>query len=176
MLLGPSEIANNMQIPLDQMWRYKADFQSMENDFYQRIYLNSGKEDYSYQLGYWSPPFRLFPVDIPILTYTEPLMTKSNELIGVISVEVSLQYFKQFLPATDLQNRDSLGYVIGYKVEGTNDLEPMLRTRAIQDQILKQDEYIDYLPIDEDKDIYLLKNPAFGDEVYFCPGMRYGPV
>lgn len=168
MLLGPSEIANDMQIPLDQMWRYKADFRSMENDFYQKTYLNSGMEDQSYPLGYWSPPFRLFLEDIPILTYTEPLMTNNNELIGVIGVEISLQYFKQFLPATDLQNRDSLGYVIGYKAEDSDNIEPMLRTRAIQDQILKQGEFINYLPIDEDKNIYQLKNSTLRNKVYFC--------
>ncbi len=168
MLLGPSEIANRMQIPLDQMWRYKADFQNMEHNFYQKSYRKNGWEDPSNPLGYWSLPFRLFPEDIPILTYSEPLMTKDNELIGVIGIEVSLQYFKQFLPATDLQNRDSLGYIIGYKAEDTERIEPILRTRAIQDQILKQDEYINSELVDEDKNIYLLKNPGIGNEVYFC--------
>ncbi|MDF2543421.1 MAG: diguanylate cyclase precursor [Herbinix sp.] len=168
MLLGPSEIANNMQIPLDQMWRYKADFQSMEHDFYQKSNQNVGVEDYSNPMGYWSLPFQLFPDDIPILTYSEPLMTNSNELIGVIGVEVSLQYFKQFLPATDLQNRDSLGYAIAYQVEGTSKIVPILRTRAIQDQILKQGEDMDYVSIDEDKNIYLLKNQVFESDVYFC--------
>jgi diguanylate cyclase (GGDEF)-like protein len=168
MLLGPSEIANDMQIPLDQMWRYKADFQSMKNDFYQKTYLSSGMEDQSNPIGYWSRPFRLFPEDIPILTYSEPLMTNNNELIGVIGVEISLQYFNQFLPATDLQNRDSLGYVIGYKTEDSDHIEPILRTRAIQDQILKQGDYIDYFTIDADKNIYQLKESTLGNKVYFC--------
>lgn len=167
MLLGPSKIANDMQIPLDQMWRYKADFQSMENDFYQKIYRSSNREDNSTPLGYWSRPFRLFPEDIPVLTYSQPLISDNNELVGVIGVEISLQYFKQFLPATDLQNRDSLGYVIGYKAENSEYIEPMLRTRAIQDQILKVGEYIDYRSIDEDKNIYQLLRTAFRSDVYF---------
>ncbi|MDF2486430.1 MAG: diguanylate cyclase precursor [Herbinix sp.] len=168
MLFGPSEIANNMQIPLDQMWRHKMDFQNMEHSFYEEAYLCGDLTDHSNPLGCWSLPFRLFPEDIPILTYTLPLMTKNNKVIGVIGVEISTQYFRQFLPSTDLQNRDSLGYVIGYKEAGTQDIVPVLYTRSIQNQILIPGNKISYSRIDEDENIYLLEDPNVNSDIYFC--------
>jgi diguanylate cyclase (GGDEF)-like protein len=168
MVVGPAEIAKKLQIPLDQMWKYKMNMANMVHPFYDEPYQNADLSHYSNLLGYWSLPFQLFPEDIPVITYTEPLLSKNDEVMGVIGVEISIQYFKQFLPSTELQARDSLGYFIGYKNEESEGIEPILFTRAIQNQILKSGSELSYTKVDSEENIFLLDNHKGKNDIYLC--------
>ena len=56
-------------------------------------------------LGYWSPPFRLTPPDIPIITFTTPLPDADGVIRGVMGVEISLYYLQRALPAVAFKPR-----------------------------------------------------------------------
>jgi hypothetical protein len=51
----------------------------------------------------------------------------------------------EFLPATEIQPKDSLGYLIGYRQEGSEEIIPLIMTGNLQkknretDRILESD-------------------------------------
>ncbi len=166
MIFGPADIAGRLQIPLDQMWKNQIPLSRMSREFYDEPFANIQLSDNAKLPGYWSLPFQLFSEDIPIMTYTVPLLSKDNVPIGVIGVEISVQYFSQFLPSTDLQARDSLGYFIGCEMENETGIEPFLFTRAIQNQFLNKGEKIPYQKVDKEENIYQLEHSKGKNEVY----------
>jgi diguanylate cyclase (GGDEF)-like protein len=168
LVFGPSELAKKLKIPLDQKWKPNMVLDEMDSAFYDEPYNMASLTYDSSLLGYWSLPFRLFEEDIPIITFTMPLFDGDNKVRGVIGIEISTQYFNQFLPATDLQVKDSLGYFIGYKDEHTDEIQPILLTGAMQKRILNTEGTLSFEAVDLKKNIYLLENINSNDNIYVC--------
>ncbi|WNF38283.1 diguanylate cyclase [Bacillaceae bacterium IKA-2] len=163
---GPFEISQKLRIPMDQSWSYSMELTDENRKFYDKPYLNASLSSHSALLGYWSPPFRLTPDDLPIVTYSMPIFDGNNEVRGVIGVEISINYFNQFLPATDLLARDSLGYLIGYKEQPEGAIKPMITNGALQKRMIQLDKDFSFLKEDEKRDIYLLENHNSQDKIY----------
>ena len=167
MIFGPSEIANRLKIPLDHIWSNKIPLNEMNRRFFDKPLLNATKEGTVMDYGYWSIPFSLMKEDIPVLLYSIPLRDKANKVIGVIGVEISVQYLTQYLPSTDLQGKDSMGYLIGYKNDRAAGMEPVMYTRAIQKQLFKSGKTIEYSVVDSKKNIFRLKSNSLRNKIYF---------
>lgn len=166
LIFGPSGIANNLQIPLDQIWKYKMNLSTMDSDFYDKPISKADLSSEASLLGYWSLPFRLSPENISIITYTMPLFDKNNKLIGIIGVEISEQYLTKFLPATDLQKRDSYGYMLGYQQPDKEGIETILLTKEIQKRITKVGNTLDYTVVDPKNSVFLLENNDIKGKTY----------
>ncbi|WP_019228561.1 sensor domain-containing diguanylate cyclase [Sedimentibacter sp. B4] len=166
LIYGPSGIANNLQIPLDQIWKSRMNLSTMDSDFYDKPISKAGLSSEASFLGYWSIPFRLSPDNISIITYTMPLFDKNNKLIGIIGVEISEQYLTKFLPATDLQNKDSYGYMLGYEQPDKEGIEAILLTKEIQKRITKVGDTLEYMGADQENSVFLLKNSYIKGKTY----------
>lgn len=165
-VFGPSGLANQLQIPLDRMWKYRMDLSILDSDFYEKPLSKAPLTSAANLLGYWSLPFRLSPEDGAIITYTRPLLDGENRLIGIVGVEVSEQYLSKFLPSTDLQMRDSYGYMLGYGKTQKADIEPILLTRAIQKRLAQNGQPLEYKAMDTENSIYTLENHSLKGNIY----------
>jgi len=168
LILGPSDLAKDQKIPMDQTWKYDMKFDENNKNFFEKPFAKAPLTFNANLLGYWNPPFVLFPNDLPIITYTMPLFDADQVLRGVIGVEISVNYFKQFLPAIDLQPRDSMGYLIGYSGKGADDIQPILRVGALQKRMIRADESFDLTKEDDNRSIYTITNHNSEDKVYAC--------
>ncbi len=166
LVYGPSEFAHKLQIPLDQTWRYKLNLSDIPSDFYEKPLSKAALSTESKLLGYWSLPFQLSSQDIRIITYTMPLFDNNNKVIGVIGIEISEQYLKKYLPATDLQTKDSYGYMLGYDSPDSNGIQAILLTKAIQRRIVTEGENLKVTSVDSDNSISLLRNNNIKGKIY----------
>lgn len=158
MVYGPSSLSKKLRIPLDQMWKKKISLDTINSDFYEKPLSKSALSTDSNLLGYWSLPFQLSPKDGAIITYSMPLFDAKKNIIGIIGVEVSKQYLMKFLPATDLQNKDSYGYMIGYRQSETSKLQTILLMKEIQKRMVSQGDFIEYQQVNIHEPVYILKN------------------
>ncbi|WP_052090860.1 diguanylate cyclase [Desulfosporosinus sp. HMP52] len=168
LILGPSDLAKKQKIPMDQSWKYDMKFDESNSEFFEKPFSKAPLTFNANLLGYWSPPFKLFPDDLPIITYTMPLFDGDNVLRGIIGVEISVNYFNQFLPAIDLQPRDSMGYLIGYSNEGANKIQPILMVGALQKRMIRGDESFALTEVDKNRNIYRVENHNSEEKIYAC--------
>lgn len=114
---GDAKIVKSYNFTLDGQWRPKADFENNSYSFYTKpikaVYENEGGSIYDY--GYWSPPFRLNELDIPIITYSIPLFDETRNVYAIAGIEITLEHLKTYLPYTELpQKRESTYTLLGW--------------------------------------------------------------
>ncbi|OJV63104.1 MAG: hypothetical protein BGO41_10410 [Clostridiales bacterium 38-18] len=173
MVSGPSDLAKNLQIPLDQGWQYNLQLTEENTPFIQKPIENAMVTSKSNLVGYWSKPFKLMDGDMDIITYSMPLLDLSGELVGVVGVEISVSYLSKFLPATDLQPRDSLGYIIAYKEDTSDALIPIVTAGALQQRLIDTSHPLELSLEDQSKKIYRLTN-HFGNEAIYASYEKLG--
>ncbi len=166
LLLGPSDLAKEYKIPLDQSWKYEMRFNDSNKNFFEKPFLKAPLTFNARLLGYWNPPFFLFPNDMQIMTYTIPLFDEDQVLRGVIGVELSVNYLNQYLPATDLMPRDSMGYLLGYRDGEDDKIKPILTVGALQKRMIRTDEALELTEADLPRNIYQIKNHNSTEEIY----------
>lgn len=166
MVSGPSELANKYKIPLDQTWQYHLKLTDENKDFYMKPYLNAFQSSEASLLGYWSKPFKLSKDDLSVVTYSMPLSNAKGKLIGVIGIELTVNYLMDFFPTYDLQPKDSLGYMIAYRENLNQKIKPIVTIGALQARMIKLEEALELEVIDEDLTIYELKNHTGKEKIY----------
>lgn len=173
MISGPSELAKDYQIPLDQTWQYHLKLTDANKSFYTSPYTYASLTSKASLLGYWSKPFKLTESDVPIITYSMPLFDASGTLRGIVGIEVTLNYLTDFFPATDLQPRDSLGYLIAYRKDGNEEMMPVVMEGALQKRMIIEDEPLNLKLLDSNRNIYELLNHE-GKEVIYASVEKIG--
>ncbi len=166
MICGPSDLAKRLKIPLDQTWQYNLKLTEENSDFYLKPYTNAPLTTKASYLGYWSKPFKLSEGDLSVLTYSMPLFDINGELRGIIGVEITLNYLAQFFPASELQPRDSLGYMIAYKDSLNDALTPIFMEGALQKRMISSTAPLDLSVVDENRNIYTLDTHAGVEKIY----------
>lgn len=166
MVFGPSGLARDLQIPLDKIWKNRINLNTLDSDFFEKPLAIADLSTDSKLLGYWGTPFKLSKEDISIITYSMPLFDNKNNLIGIIGVEISEQHLFKYLPATDLQKKDSFGYMLGIKNPETGELHTLVTTKAIQKRITTANEPLFYTTADATNSIYLLENSNVNWKLY----------
>lgn len=166
LVYGPASLANKLNIPLDQMWKSQIDLTTIAADFYEKPTSKASLSRDASLLGYWSLPFQLTPEDGSIITYSMPLFDGNNQMIGIIGVELSAQYLSKFLPATDLQTKDSYGYLLGYRESESAQLKTVLLTKAVQERITKAGDTLAYSDVDPNHSIYFLESESAKSKIY----------
>ncbi|GAB6107222.1 sensor domain-containing diguanylate cyclase [Fusibacter bizertensis] len=173
MISGPSDLAKEYKIPLDQTWQYHLKLTADNDSFFINPYTYAALTSKASLLGYWSKPFRLSESDVPIITYSMPLFDNSGKLRGIVGIEVTLNYLTDFFPATDLQPRDSLGYLIAYRKDGNEEMMPVVMEGALQKRMILEDEPLKLKSLDTNRNIYELMNHE-GKEVIYASVEKIG--
>ncbi len=173
MVYGPSHLAKSLKIPLDQVWRYNFKVTAANSAFIKKPYDKASMTSKATLLGYWSKPFKLQPEDVSIITYSIPLFDSAGTLRGTIGIEITLSYLEKFFPATELQPRDSLGYLIAYSEDGGKRLSPIIMGGALQKRLIDETQQLSLKAVDEDRNIYLINNHK-GKERLFASVEKVG--
>lgn len=166
MIMGSSEVARDLKIPLDQSWRFMFEPDITKHEFYFKPYNNSSLSNNTSLLGYWSKPFKLFENDMEIMTYSMPLLNSDNEPIGIVGIELTLNYLTQFLPATDLQAKDSLGYMIVRKDQEIGALMPVFSGGALQKRLIDVSKPLELLSVAESYNVSKVSNVVTDEKVF----------
>lgn len=168
MVAGSSDLAKEYKIPLDQTWQYQLKLNEDNQAFFLNPFTSASLSSKSELLGYWSRPFRLTENDLPIITYSMPLFDASNQLKGIIGIEVTLNYFTDFFPASDLQPKDSLGYLIAFRDSESDALTPIVTEGALQKRMIQDSSALELRPVDVNRMIYELENHLGKETIYAC--------
>lgn len=167
LMAGPWNVSQTFGMATDQKWNLQLTLTKENEDFYKKPYYAIGLSENKALLGYWAAPFHLMPDDEAIMTYSLPLTNKQGVPIGVIGVEIATEYLYRFLPATDLQARDSLGYAIGVRTKGQDDIRPVVTQSALLQRLLPSEEALS-LSATKQADMFLLNNHSGQKPIYAC--------
>jgi diguanylate cyclase (GGDEF)-like protein len=166
MIVGPSEIAKEYKIPLDQTWSYDLVLNEENSDYITKPYAQADLSYDSTLLGYWSQPFNLSEKDLEIITYSMPIFDSNGELRGVVGIEITLNYLTQLLPATDIKLKNSLGYMLVYQADEASKYQPMVMTGALQKRYIKADEALIIEEENDEAQIFQLINQEGREKIY----------
>ena len=165
LIRGSSDLARKLKIPLERGWRYNLELTEENRSFYDQPYSKASLSSNPSLLGYWSTPFRLYHKATPIITYTIPFFDADNQLQGVIGVEILISYLKDFLPKTELEPKNSLGYLLAYKGKD-DEIRPIITVGALQERMLQKNKSFSFRSVDQERDIYLLENHNSKEDIY----------
>lgn len=166
MVYGPSNLAKGLKIPLDQAWRHTFEIREENSDFIKKPYDKASITSEANLLGYWSKPFKLQEKDISIISYSIPLFDNSGIVRGIVGIEITLNYLEKYLPATELQPRDSLGYLIGYRDDSEECLSPLIMSGALQRRMIDETQPLSFEAVDTDRNIYAINNHKGKEDLF----------
>ncbi len=166
MVCGSSSLAESIMVPMDQTWQYRFRMTETNCQFIKKPYETATVASTAQLLGYWSRPFRLNENDVSIITYSIPLFDDSGKLRGVIGTEITLNHLSKFLPAQELQAKDSLGYLIASNDSPGGGIIPIIMGGALQKRLIKTDQPLQLAPVDEEKHIYRINNSNGKEKLY----------
>jgi diguanylate cyclase (GGDEF)-like protein len=169
---APSLITKELEIAMDSFWYPSFELNRSEYsafDFYYKPF-EAAKENPSVafsDLGYWSPPFYLNPDNqmdtIQLITYSVPLISEDGTPFGVLGVEVSVEYFRKFLPSTELNGGNKDGYLLAVgkqsqEKESQRDYVTAVRSGAYLTSFLSSDSSFSLEKSSSHKGVYELGN------------------
>lgn len=168
LMVGPTEISQLNKTMTGDSWKYGLVLDDSNEDFYRKPYDNAYLSNNVELLGYWSKPFSLNANGEPAITYSQPLFDKEGQLHGVIGIGVSTRYLNTYLPATELEGDNPLGYVLGIKSEEQQLIQPLFASNALQTQVFDVSEPFVLSEYDEKSGIGKLKNSKVVQQTYAC--------
>lgn len=130
---APAEVTKQLGISLDTGWRPKFLFSAdddLADDFYYKPFDAgiANHEADSAELGYWSAPFRLNETGVEVITYSQPLRDDRGVTLGVIGVELTLDYLRGQLPYDELATEKDGAYMLGVERSGNLEFEKVIST------------------------------------------------
>ena len=163
---GPPDIAKARKITFAQNWSYKLKIDEKNQEALLKTWQNADAQyDISY-LAYWSKPFSIIDGESKVITYTLPFYDSKQELRGIIGTEISLSYLSQFLPASEIQTKDSLGYLLAYQAKDEQDIYPVVTTGVLQRRIIDENKPLLLEKVVPDMDFYKLNNHKGTTTIY----------
>ncbi len=165
---GPSDLASKHKLPLDSNWEEKIYLDSNNIEFFKTSYnmpKNIVRKKY---MGYWSPPFKLSEDDIELVTYSLPLQSYTGKTLGILGVEVNINYLSKLLPTSESIGTSSLGYIIAEKDLKEDKLYPLIIANNNLRNIIDVDEALNFERADKKREIYLLTNNKFPKDIYLA--------
>ncbi|WP_394522400.1 EAL domain-containing protein [Lacrimispora sp. JR3] len=161
---GLPSLAEKYHIPLDSFWQLGF-FDSGEKGaakFYKLPYLAAIQrkaipED-TMEYAYLSPPFRLSPNDIPVITYSVPIILEDGTVAGVYGLEMSVNQLEQILGEVQISSSFDECWVLGIRKKGTGSMIPVADSGILFDQYFNKSGSLDYID-NEKENISSLTSP-----------------
>lgn len=125
---GSYKLANQLGLAMDINWSPTITV-NQDSEWYYSSLSAVASAPYAApnQLGYWAPIHTISNDQSPrVITYTEPLVTKSGKPYGVIGIEITEDYLRAQLPYSELpgEKKDS-AYVLAYTTDDEEELHIM---------------------------------------------------
>ena len=149
---GNTKFSTALSIPLDTTWTtnfvFGGDSSGYSDGFFYDVYHAAvERPELGYKnLGCWSAPFYLGgnveSSGYRMIAYSVPLITESGEVYGVLGIELSESYLKDFLPFREIN--DTSSYVLA-QAEADGTWRPILATGTV----LSDTKVSDRISLDE---------------------------
>lgn len=173
---GSEQVFTALGIPMDSYWqpnfRYDpSDERSMEYYFSSFLVAKADSSLNESDYGYWSLPFSLSGVkgSYDVITYTQPLISDSGEVYGVVGIEIPVKKLMSILNM-DKSSAVNIGYAVARydkKVGTSEGVEVMATSGASVEQICKYGDIISFGNTDLGDEIFQLNQRKwFNSDVY----------
>lgn len=115
--VGPASLAQEGHIPLNSAWinRYQLDPQDGGSAFFYKPYeaAKAYPELKDSKLGYWCSAHRLTSTSPQVISYSLPLRLSDGRVVGVVGVDMAVDYVAAMMPYKLLQAERNGVYVLG---------------------------------------------------------------
>ncbi|MBN2897963.1 MAG: sensor domain-containing diguanylate cyclase [Clostridia bacterium] len=165
-VFGPSNVATSYQIPLDQIWQYNFKVTEENRHFIEKTLSSDMLSAHTSDVGYWNKPFKLSAGDVEIITYSVPIFDRYGEVRGLVGIDITVNYLRDFLPKNELYPQDSLGYLIAYQDGMDGGIDPIVLNGALQKRLLNEDEPFEFTQRDEESHIFEVENHSGVESIY----------
>ena len=147
---GLPSIAEKYDIPLDSFW--ELGFQESEDgkssSFYKNPYLmavqNQAAPYDSMKFAYLSPPFRLSPRDMPVITYSIPIILRDGTIVGTYGLEMTLNQLEQILGEDQSNGSFEECWLLGIRNKDTKTIVPVAYSGYLYNQYFNKSPRINY--------------------------------
>ncbi len=148
---GLPSIAEKYDIPLDSFW--ELGFQEDEENkaassFYKKPYLmavqNLAAKDDAMKFAYLSPPFRLSPRDMQVITYSIPIILNDGTVVGACGLEITLNQLEQILGEDQTSGNFEECWLLGIRNKGGKTIIPVAYSGYLYNQYFNESQRIDY--------------------------------
>ena len=147
---GLPSIAEKYDIPLDSFW--ELGFQESEDAkafaFYKKPYFmavqNQASADDSMKFAYLSFPFRLSPRDMPIITYSIPIILNDGAIVGVYGLEMTLNQLEQIMGENRTSGSFEECWLLGIRNKETKTIVPVAYSGYLYNQYFNESSRIHY--------------------------------
>lgn len=144
---GLPSMAEKYHIPLDSFWELGF-LEGGNNDFYKKPFEsaveNQAQRREAMNYAYLSPPFRLSPKDMPVITYSVPVILEDGTVAGVFGLEMSLNRIEEFLGEDRTKSSFLECWLLGIGRTGEKSIMPVADSGYLYNQYFNGDEKIDY--------------------------------
>lgn len=171
---APTAITRELSIPMDSQWHPVFQF-TEENEERNLFYKNPLEAAKNYpdadtqDLGYWSKPFYLDELSVPVVTYSIPLVSKEGVVYGVLGVEVTLDYLSKMMPYTELSDETNASYVLAVRQPDSDEYVPVATTGPLYTYLYSgHDGTLTAGASVKDNCFALVDNGNFTDTTYAC--------
>lgn len=147
---GLPSLANQYGIPLDSFWDLGFDVSADDGsaDFYKKPFdsavENQARAEKRLNFAYLSKPFRLSTKDLPVITYSAPIILEDGSVVGVFGLEMGIGRIEQVLSADRTESSFDVCYALGVRHAGENRITPAASSGYLYNQYFKGDEYLEY--------------------------------
>ncbi|WP_312503390.1 bifunctional diguanylate cyclase/phosphodiesterase [Lacrimispora sp.] len=147
---GLPSIAEKYDIPLDSFWElgFQEDEDNKGFSFYKKPYLmavqNQAAHDDAMKFAYLSPPFRLSPRDMQVVTYSIPIILDDGTVVGVCGLEINLNQLEQILGEDQTNGSFEECWLLGIRNKGTKTIVPVAYSGYLYNQYFNDSQRISY--------------------------------
>lgn len=165
---GPMDIKHTYNFSTSDKWSYKLELDESNAAFYEKTY-ESIKLDAKGELLYnWSKPFVLHGESEQAVSYSMPIKDTDGQEIGVLGIDISVNYLYEFLPRSDLVGDKSLGFIIAMKDTPEGDLYPVIAKESLHGKVINLNEPLSLKTKNKGLDIFEITNATDGHHIFGC--------
>lgn len=161
---GLPSLAEKYGIPLDSFWElgFSDSGEKGAAGFYKLPYFaaiqrKTVQKD-TMECAYLSPPFRLSPKDMQVITYSAPIIMKDGTVVGVCGLELSVGQLEQILSEVQIRGSFDECWLLGMRKKGTSSIVPVAGSGYLFNQYFNESDKIDYIN-NEKENISSLQSP-----------------
>ena len=121
---GMPDLSKKLNIALDTYWSSGFEFSNNvtpENEFFFdpiNAARKTGAVGKSSYYGKWCGCYSMSPNDIPVFSYSIPIVTRDRSVIGVIGMDITNSTLTSLMPYQNLSSNGDAAYFLGYSTDG----------------------------------------------------------
>lgn len=148
---GLPSLAKQYGIPLDSFWELGFDVSADDGSasYYRKPFEsaaeNGASADERLNFAYLSEPFRLSPKDVPVITYSAPIILADGSVVGVFGLEMSLGRIEQIMGTDRTESSFEVCYMLGVRQAGEKTIMPVASAGYLYNQYFKDQENLEYV-------------------------------